>query len=321
MGVPYISIHPTRITSYWVPDQRVSGVHRPTLTGAQVKERHNGLISAAQKKRLYEAITALVAISQYKTVYSQEEQKSYRFKLNFITLTLPDSCEVEDKIIVKKCLKRFLDAWNKRSPSLLYVWKAECTDRGTLHFHLTTNQFIHYHKLRTKWNKALAKEGIISKADVEKNNSTDVHSVKKIRNIAAYLTAYVCKKDVYSKPLKRWFKLYGKELSNQNRKEVLLPRNYFARLKRKPECSLWSASKALLRTKLNGCYSGTEIERELETTQEWIDRAVTSEYFTTSFIKTEEWLKSKHIRLEWNRWMTERIRADKGYQDIYRKVI
>lgn len=321
MGVPYLSIHPTRITSYWVADSRVSGVHRPILTGAGVRQRHNGLISAAQKKRLHEAITALVAISQYKTVYSVEEQKSYRFKLNFITLTLPDSCEVEDRVIVKRCLKRFLDAWNKRSPSLLYVWKAECTDKGTLHFHLTTNQFIHYNKLRIKWNKALAKEGIISKADVEKNNSTDVHSVKNIKNIAAYLTAYVCKKDVHSRVLKRWLRIYNRQLADQNRIEVLLPRNYFARLKRKPECSLWSASKPLLRTKLNGCYSGTEIERELETTQEWIDRAVSSDYFTTSFIKMDEWQKSTHIRLEWNKFMTERIRADKGYQDIYRKVI
>lgn len=321
MGVPYLSIHPTRITSYWVADNRVSCVHRPLITGKEVRQRHNGLISKAQRKRLHEAITALTAIAQWKTVYSKEKGKYFRFKLNFITLTLPATCKIEDKVIVKKCLKRFLDAWNKRSATLLYIWKAETTDSGTLHFHLTTNCYIHYQELRKKWNKCLHKEGIISKEDVVNNNSTDVHSIKNIKNIAAYLTAYMLKKDTDTKVLRRWKSVYKNALSSDERSVIELPKNYYKRLKRKPECTLWSCSKSLLKTKLTGCYSGTDIERELESTQEWIDRAITSDYFTTSFIKAEEWQRSKHIRIEWNRFMSQRIREEKGNQDIYRNVI
>lgn len=319
MLIPMLSIHPSRITAYYYSTERYSGDVKPRFTGSQVRERHNGLLSNPARKRLYQAITALCAITPWQTVYSKKDGKSYRHKLSFITLTLPANHTLSDKEVNQKVLKKFLDNWNKRSPKLLYIWKAEVTDKGTLHYHITCNTYIHYAELRKRWNTQLYKAGLIEKDRIENNNSTDVHSVNKMRNIAAYLTSYITKKDLYTKPLKRWLKRYKKELSNQTNTHIQLPRNYYKHIKRKPNCQLWSCSKPLLNTKLSDCYQQTDVERELNNNIEWCGRMVTTDYFSTCYIKADEWQKSNAIRKEWNRFMTKRIREDKGNSKVYKQ--
>jgi hypothetical protein len=79
-------------------------------------------------------------------------------------------------------------------------------------------------------------------------NSTDVHSVANIKNLPAYLAGYMLKKDMYTKPLKRWHKMYKKKLLAYRENLFTLPKNYFRYIKRKIEGVLWSASKPLLAT-------------------------------------------------------------------------
>lgn len=318
MLIPMLSIHPSRITAYYYSLEHKRGDVKPLLTGSQVRERQNGLLSNQARKRLYQAITALCAITPWHTVYSKKDGKSYRHKLSFITLTLPAHHGMSDKDVNQKILKKFLDNWNKRSPKLLYVWKAEVTDRGTLHYHITCNTYIHYAELRKRWNTQLYKAGVIPKNDIESNNSTDVHSVNKMRNIAAYLTSYITKKDLYTKVLKRWLNRYKQQLSNQTNTHVQLPRNYYKHIKRKPQCQLWSCSKPLLNTKMSDCYQGSEIERELNNNATWCGRMVTTDYFSTCYIKANEWQQSNHIKKAWNQFMTERIRNDKGNRKVYK---
>ena len=319
MLIPMLSIHPSRITAYFYNTERRSGDVKPHITGAEVRQRSNGLLSHAARKRLYEAIVALTSISQWKTVYSKKDNKHYRFKLNFITLTFPDKVTLTDKELTQKVLKKFLDNWYHRSPKLLYIWKAEVTDRGTLHYHITTNQYIHYLELRKKWNKCLNGAGIIDKDSIETNNSTDVHSVKKVRNLAAYLTAYITKKDVYTKTLKRWLRIYKNAITDKNLECFNLPKNYFKHIKRKPNCQLWSCSKPLLNTKLSDCFQSSEVENELNRNDVWCERMVIADYFSTCYVKVEEWEKSKYIRREWNRFMTDKIRRDKDNPKMYSK--
>ncbi|MFO7161181.1 MAG: hypothetical protein DIU81_006845 [[Clostridium] cellulosi] len=263
MLIPYTSIHPTRIVFYALSDQRSRQSYKQTFTGAQVRQAQSGLLSPAARKRLNLAINTLSYLSEWKTVYSKADDKTFRFKMNFVTLTLPAATSLSDSQVVGKVLSEFLRRWRKRDVQLLYVWKAEVQDNGRLHFHLTTNRFIHYKKLRFYWNKACAKAGIRHPELYLEANSTDVHSVKGVKNIAAYLIAYISKKDLYQKPLKRYFKRYGRQLRELAAPAFQLPKNYFARLKRRPTCSIWGASKCLLDSKLNDVFEHTRVGNQL----------------------------------------------------------
>lgn len=319
MLIPMLSIHPNRITSYFYSTDRCHGDVRPKLQGREVRQHSNGLLSNAAKKRLQNSIVALCSISHWHTVYSKADQKSYRHKLSFITLTLPSTTTMTDNEVKQRILSKFLEAWNKRSPKLLYVWKAEVTDRGTIHFHLTCNTFIHYRELRTRWNKMLYKEGLIDKDRIEPNNSTDVHAIKNIHNIAAYLTSYVAKKDLYTKVLRRWFSIYKVQIQNQAISEIKLPRNYYQHLKRKVNGTIWGCSKALLNTKLSDCFEHTNVSMELSQNKVWCGRMVVADYFSTCYIKPNEWKQSTAIRKAWNEFMTEKIRGEKNNQKMYQK--
>jgi len=318
--IPHLSIHPGRITAYMYNDDRSFNSYRQKYQGAEVRAQLNGALSFGQRKRLREAIQALSAIATWKTVYCQEEKKYYRFKLNLITLTLPSSCQLSDREVVKKCLTPFLKNLTRDNKKFLYIWKAEVTDAGTLHFHLTSNIFIHYKKLRIRWNKILYKAGILPKEKIELANSTDVHAVKKVRNLSAYLCAYISKKDMYTKVLQRYFQRYKKEISSTTDTIFLLPRKYFQHIKRKPECQLWACSRALQRTKLSNCFVGSPVEKEFFHNKEWELRTVYTDYFATCYVNSKEWYNSRYIRTAWNKFMSERMREERGNPDIYYKI-
>lgn len=320
MLIPMLSIHPSRITAYMQSTERYHGVVIQKRVGAEMREYTNGQLSRAARKRLYEAITALCAISNWKTVYSKRDERYYRFKLSFITLTLPINHSLTDKEATQLLLSKFLEAWNRRSVKILYVWKAEVTDNGTIHYHITTNTYIHYQELRERWNKMLCKKGIIDKDRIATNNSTDVHSVKKMRNIAAYLTSYVTKKDLYKKALKRWLKIWRRQLADPNRTEVILPKNYFKNIKRKIECQLWGCSKVLLKTKLSDCFEGTELERELNNNEVLCGRMIVTDYFSTCYVKADEWANTKEIKRAWNKMMTERLKEEKKNNKVHYRI-
>jgi hypothetical protein len=78
-----------------------------------------------------------------------------------------------------------------------YVWKAELQERGSVHYHLSTNMFMHWEEIRDAWNKYQRKAGYLDKY-VKVNghyhaNSTDVHSIRKVKDIERYLSKYMQK--------------------------------------------------------------------------------------------------------------------------------
>lgn len=205
-----------------------------------------GLFSQKSRSRLRTAIDWLIFSSKYKTVYVKKTASLFRYKVNFITLTLPSAQIHSDSLIVKKIFSPFMEAWQKRAKGLLYVYKAEKQDNGNLHFHVIANTFFHYKKLRNKWNKAVEKLGYISRSKVLDPNSTDVHALSNKGDLSLYLTSYFAKKDIYKKPLKRYFKRFRSALADQSRVVCHLPKKYFLNIKPRVSCALWGASKALL---------------------------------------------------------------------------
>lgn len=159
------------------------------------KKRATNNLSQASKKRLRNSIQWLAKTSTEKSVFVEELDRRVKFKLSFITLTLPSKQIHTDKEIKRECLNVFLQWLRDTYKDIKYVWKAEIQQNGNIHFHITTDVFIHYRILRARWNKIVNKLGYVDRYFIESGSrtppSTEVKAVKKVRNIAAYLVSYL----------------------------------------------------------------------------------------------------------------------------------
>ena len=167
--------------------------HLQPLGGNKYKDINE--LSYKARQRIQQYVTYLVDSAQKKRVYCATEKKWFSFRVNFVTLTLPSKQCHTDREIHNKCFKEFIRAWKRQEPNLLYIYKAETQANGNLHYHLTTNAFIHHRTLRNMWNLYVNKLGYVDRYKGSDPNSTDVHAVKNIRNLAAYMGKYLTKND------------------------------------------------------------------------------------------------------------------------------
>lgn len=159
---------------------------------------YSGDMTRNSQQRLKKAINTLVAIAEPKEAIRFKTGKRFKFRVNFITLTLPcPQGVITDKELKKLALDPFLKRLKRKHNLKSYVWKAEKQENGNLHFHLTTDTYIHFEHLRNEWNGCLARFGYIEefkkKHGHDHPNSTDVHSVQKVKNLAAYMIKYMAK--------------------------------------------------------------------------------------------------------------------------------
>jgi len=179
-------------------------------------EKYKGDISKTSKKNISRAVDILLQSTKTKRIYNPVTEKYFYFKINFITLTIPDHnllMNVND--IYKLCLKPILRQLKEKHPSFKYIVKLEFQNNGMPHYHITSNTFINHDIIRNLWNRKLQFYGMLEKYKADyKNynpNSTDVHAVYKIKDIKAYLIKYI------SKPHTNKNNLKGTEDSNGNK--------------------------------------------------------------------------------------------------------
>lgn len=159
---------------------------------------HKGKVSVKAMKEIKNSVNWLIHASKYKEIWHKESKRTYRFKVNFITLTLPDTTSVvTDQLFKKELLEPLLATLRKGYGLRNYVWKLEYQANGKLHAHLTTDTFIYWKDLRRLWNKRLISSGYMVKFKDQfghtNPNSTDVHAVKKVKDLAAYISKYMAK--------------------------------------------------------------------------------------------------------------------------------
>lgn len=286
--LPSLTVRKDYFVTYSVWDGfHSSGSKQPKTNKA------NTTLSKKAIQRLRIAIELLASAAQTKRIWWKEEKRYVSFKLNFITLTLPSAQIHSDTEIVHKILKPFLRWWRDKNPSLLYVWKAECQDNGNLHFHLTTNSFIHWRTLRKKWQQCVNGLGYMDRYGKTEAPCTEVKAVKNIKDISAYISAYISKKDLYKRPLKRYHKLYNKKLIRLQEAKFDLPKNYLSNLKRQPTCKLWDAAKHLLIGPCRLTMPDSEICWSIDAVRSNGAQSVYLDFCTvTSFGKTAENFKS-----------------------------
>lgn len=194
------------------------------------KRKAEGKLSDNAKRKLIRAIDYLLFISQPKTVINPASGKRFKFKVNFITLTLSSTQIHSDKEITNTLLNQFLTEIRQEYKLKFYVYRAEKQKNGNIHFHILTDIFIPYTTLRDKWNRIQNKLGYVDrykenmlkwhgkgfrfrqelskfwsyeqqlkayksgvKSGFNRPNSTDIHSLKNIRNVRQYLIKYMIK--------------------------------------------------------------------------------------------------------------------------------
>jgi len=210
--------------------------YRFKFNKSESKKPYSGQVTTHSQRRIRKAVQILVQKSNWQQVYNPITMSEFRFKLNFITLTIPDLCsDLTAKESYRLLLKPFLQTMQRVHGMRDYIWKAELQKRGTIHYHITTNTFINFMHIKKRWNKLLEKNGLMSEYIAKHNhsnpNSTDVHKVYNDENIEAYLEKYISKdeKSISSVNGKVWDcsislksnKLFTVDLSPQNELNIV----------------------------------------------------------------------------------------------------
>jgi hypothetical protein len=174
----------------------------PSLSAEQLLKRmenikqaksgaYSGTLTDGTKKRLTRAIDLLCQTIKSRYIYNPVTGKDVKHKLSFITLTVSSKENYTGRKVYDDCFSKFI-RWLRDSQLVrTYVWKLEVQKRGQIHYHITTPSFIHYQAIRDKWNNLQRAAGYLEEYYKEKGhydpNSTDIHSVKHVKNLANYL--------------------------------------------------------------------------------------------------------------------------------------
>lgn len=232
---PVLQIRPFGLLAYdrieYTGSRKHSADHSP-LKNLKGKEAYAGLLSSGSKKRLRRAIQLICAIAEPKKAMNFKLNKEFTFRLNFITLTLPGpQGAITDREIHKRCVDPWLKKAKRRFKLRSYIWRAERQGNGNLHFHLVTDTYIPYDQLRDTWNDNLNALGFIDRFEKKHGhrhpNSTDVHAIKQVRNLAAYFSKYMakgekCFEDLVAQPPFRKAKMaIGKKSLQAHYKRIL----------------------------------------------------------------------------------------------------
>ena len=236
--IPHVAIHPNYFVTY-KEIQWHNYAKKPARKNHVMPEtnKHNGIISKQTAAKIKKGISWLLYLSNEKEVVDNYSGKTFRFKLSFITLTLSSTQKHSDHEIKTKCLNQFLVEARKKWKVVNYLWRAEPQKNGYIHFHILCVKFIPWSELRDCWNRIQNKLGYVdqyrteqkqfhsggfqvredlkakwsyrsqlasyrrgSKKDWNSPNSTDIHSVIRIKNLPAYLAKY-CAKNSTGRPI------------------------------------------------------------------------------------------------------------------------
>ena len=221
----------------------------------KIKLTESSELSRKASRRLTNSVNWLVASAKQKHIYSKNHSKSFEFKINFITLTLPSTDHnISDSFFRNTLLRTFINTARYKFNLQNYVWKVESQANGNIHAHFTTDVYMNHKELRNCWNKILSNHGLINSytnkfkhmtetdyinyfkknrkinidtlkkryaAGVSCNwnspNTTDVHAVSKIKDVAAYMAKYMSKTDKSRRSIKGriWASSYS--LSDKNK--------------------------------------------------------------------------------------------------------
>jgi hypothetical protein len=247
--ITQVKFSPNNIISYqlYVGDRRRQSDTRSMDNLKLSKEKKD--VSRKAQQRLMRAMDWLLLIAQEKSAINMKSNKLFKYKLSLVTLTLPAAQFHNDNYIKKFLLNGFLQILRKDYNLQNYLWKAEKQHNGNIHFHIVIDKYVYFRDLNRIWNKILDNHGYIEKYRAAQlahhkegftprpelfdywskdaqykaykegwltnwsnpSASSDIHSLKKIRNAKAYLAKYLTKNPDANRAVNFECKKYKKE--------------------------------------------------------------------------------------------------------------
>lgn len=181
---------------YWEdpnPPGRKNSFELPQL------QPYTGKVTPGAQRRIKKAIDIMLQISPTRKIYNPVSKSYHDFRLSFATLTIPEKKTLDGAYCNKELLEPFLRKLRHDIGMKHYIWKLELQKRNQVHYHITTPNFINHQYIRDTWNNILRRKGhlkhFFAKFGHSNPNSTDIHSVYKVKNIEAYLVKYIAKEE------------------------------------------------------------------------------------------------------------------------------
>jgi len=297
------------------------------------KNKHNGEISLKARNRLHTALDWMLLISKKKTANNLKKSGQFIFKISMLTLTLPCKQLHSDLFIKKMMLNEFLTIIRKKHNLQNYIWKAEKQENGNIHFHIIIDKYIIYSDINRIWNNILKTHGYIDeyRKNQEKKHvngffydkkkskhwnksaqlkaykngvrthwqcptaTTDIHSLKKIKNAKSYLSKYITKNpdierkynDVKTKLCQRYSindlpEKMEKEIKEKIKKKLSIIGN------------LWYISRSLSELKGIRCDISDNIRKELNGfRKKYVNKVIEKDFCTIFKFSIKDIFKMK----------------------------
>lgn len=249
----YVSFKPNYIAIYSGNEFNTSSINFDKPIRAIPKSNDSGRgLSKKARKRLMDKVAWLNIMSKQKTIHNNKTNTTFKFRLNFITLTLPTLQQHHDHTIKSKCFQKWLDEMRKYHGLINYVWRAEAQANGSIHFHIVADSYLHHYIVRNVWNRCIEKLGYVSqyadkfksmsfedyvklrlkegnsnmesirlawsfgiKSNWKSPNTTDIHALYKVKNVEGYLSKYMSK-DSSTKDSDDRYDLKSRRLEGRN---------------------------------------------------------------------------------------------------------
>jgi len=229
--INYLRVHPNFLSFHKerIYDTPRSKLKESSLLNLERNLHHNKM-SKATISKCKRAINYLLLNSTNKRNPERINWKDTNFRMAFITLTLSAKQMHPDNVIKREMLNPFLIEIKRQYDIKNYVWRAERQENGNVHFHILIDKFVPWHEIRGLWNHQQAKLGYIQEyqrtmreyhskgfrvrtdlldkwplknqlkawhegkaCGFSNPNSTDIHSVRYVSNVASYVTKYMTK--------------------------------------------------------------------------------------------------------------------------------
>ena len=193
-----IKINSTKAVTYfdYAEDPSYSSKSRWKVN-EKIENKTKGKFTKQSKKRFSDLIVNWISVIdsvEFKKGYYKSRYHKY---LVFVTLTLSSTQMHNDQFIRRNMLNSFLKTLKTKHNVTTYLYCSEAQKNGNIHFHIVINRKINHKLIRDYWNNVQNTFGYINKFEEKHNhrnpNSTDIHSFRKIKSIAAYLIKYFTK--------------------------------------------------------------------------------------------------------------------------------
>jgi len=166
------------------------------MEGFNKEQKHSQFGKSARKRLRQYLNNWLDTIRLSRSLLHKKELKTLS-KYTFVTLTLPSAQRHCDKVIKREILNAFLIELKRDFNVNNYLWKAEPQTNGNIHFHLITSKYIDAIELRLIWLFHCERLGYVSEFREKHRsflpNATDIHALKSIRDVTAYVSKYMSK--------------------------------------------------------------------------------------------------------------------------------